>query len=84
MSFIQSKAFNALKAIIRGTIITPSDALYQKSLERWSKLAEKPAGAVIFVRTNEDVSEVIRFAVEHKVDLAIKGKLTYSDPRFNC
>lgn len=73
MAFIQSPAFNALKNVIRGSVIIPSDQNYQESLKRWSKLAEKPAGAVIFVKTNEDVSEVIKYAVEHKVDLAIKG-----------
>jgi hypothetical protein len=31
---------------------------------------------VIFVKTNSDVAEVIRFAVKHGIDLAIKGKFS--------
>ena len=74
MAFIHTDAFNALKNIIEGDIIIPSDPTYDESLKRWSRLAEKDAGAVIFVKTNQDVSEVIKYAVTHKIDLAIKGK----------
>jgi hypothetical protein len=74
MSFIHTDSFNALKNIIGGDIIVPSDPTYDESLKRWSKLAEKEAGAVIFVKTNKDVSEVIKYAVNNNIDLAIKGK----------
>jgi len=73
MAFIHTDAFNALKNIIEGDIIIPSDPAYDESLKRWSRLAEKDAGAVIFVKTNKDVSEVIKYAVSNKIDLAIKG-----------
>jgi len=75
MAFIHTDAFNALKNIIEGDIIIPSDPTYDESLKRWSRLAEKDAGAVIIVKTNQDVSEVIKYAVSNKIDLAIKGKL---------
>jgi FAD/FMN-containing dehydrogenase len=78
MAFIRTRAFNALRNIIKGDIIIPSDPTYNESLKRWSRLAEKDAGAVIFVKTNQDVSEVIKYAVSHKVDLAIKGKFVTS------
>ena len=74
MAFVHTEAFNALKNIIDGDIILPSDPTYNESLKRWSRLAEKDAGAVIFVKTNKDVSEVITYAVSNKIDLAIKGK----------
>ena len=74
MAFVHSEAFNALRNIIEGDIVLPSDPTYNESLRRWSRLAEKDAGAVIFVKTNKDVSEVIKYAVSNKIDLAIKGK----------
>lgn len=74
MAFVHTEAFNALKNIIEGDIILPSDPTYNESLKRWSRLAQKDAGAVIFVKTNKDVSEVIKYAVSNKIDLAIKGK----------
>jgi FAD/FMN-containing dehydrogenase len=74
MAFIHKKAFNALRNIIKGDIIIPSNPSYNESLKRWSRLAEKDAGAVIFVKSNEDVSEVIKYAVSNNIDLAIKGK----------
>ena len=74
MEFVNTEAFNALRSIMEGDIIVPSDPTYDESLKRWSRLAEKDAGAVIFVRTNQDVSEIIKYAVSNKIDLAIKGK----------
>jgi hypothetical protein len=74
MAFIHTEAFNALKNLIEGDIILPSDPTYDESLKRWSRLAEKEAGAVIFVKNNKDVSEVIKYAVSNNIDLAIKGK----------
>jgi hypothetical protein len=74
MAFIHTDSFNALKNVIEGDIIVPSDSTYDESLKRWSRLAEKEAGAVIFVKSSEDVSEVIKYAVSNSIDLAIKGK----------
>jgi hypothetical protein len=74
MAFIHTEAFSALKNLIEGDIILPSDPAYDESLKRWSRLAEKEAGAVIFVKWSKDVSEVIKYAVSNKIDLAIKGK----------
>jgi hypothetical protein len=83
MAFIHTDSFNALKNIIEGDIIVPSDPTYDESLKRWSRLAEKEAGAVIFVKTNQDVSEVIKYAVSNSIDLAIKGEaLSYPIKRY--
>jgi FAD/FMN-containing dehydrogenase len=76
MTFVQTDTFKVLKDNIKGDVIDPTDSSYEDSLKRWSKLAEKKAGAVIFVKTNSDVAEVIRFAVKHGIDLAIKGKFS--------
>lgn len=73
MAFTDTQAFKDLKDIIQGDILIPSDAGYEVALKRWSKLAEKPAGAVVYVKNNEDISAAIKFVVENKVDLAIKG-----------
>lgn len=73
MTFTDTQAFKELKDIIQGDILIPSDAGYGDALNRWSKLAEKPAGAVVFVKNNMDISAVINYVVENNVDLAIKG-----------
>lgn len=73
MTFADTQAFQDLKDTIQGDILIPSDAGYGDALKRWSKLAEKPAGAVVYVKNNEDISAVIKFVVENSVDLAIKG-----------
>jgi len=73
MTFTDTQAFKDLKDIISGDILIPSDAGHGEALKRWSKLAGKPAGAVVYVKNDKDISAVINFVVENKVDLAIKG-----------
>jgi FAD/FMN-containing dehydrogenase len=65
--------FEELQNRIQGDVPLPTDPQYQESIKRWSKLAEKPAGAVAFVRSDEDVSAVMKFAVNNNIDIAIKG-----------
>ena len=73
MAFTQTDNFEALKQTIQEDIIIPGDQGYHDSLKRWSKLAQKSAGAVAFVKTNKDVLQVIDYVVKNNIDLAIKG-----------
>ena len=84
MAFIHTDTFETLRQIVQGDNIISSDEGYQESLVRWSKLAEKAAGAIIFVKTNQDVSEVIQYAVKHNIDLAIKGQQLFSSALGTC
>jgi len=76
MSFTGSEAYIQLKSIFKGDLILPADDTYKESLERWSILAERPAGVVAFVRDEDDVSAAVKFAVEAKLEIAIRGMST--------
>lgn len=70
-------AIEELKSSIKGDLILPSDEYYTEAIKRWSKLAEKPAGAVLYPKEEGDISQAINFAVVHNVDIAIKGTHPY-------
>jgi len=73
MSFTESPAYAQLKSVFKGELVLPSDAEYKDSLKRWSVLAERQAGAVAYVKDEEDVAAAVKFAVEAKLEIAIKG-----------
>lgn len=65
-----------LQSLLKGTsahILTPPSEGYSKSIERWSRAAEKPAGVSIVPTTAEEVSIAIKYASEHNLDVAVKG-----------
>ncbi len=65
-----------LKQLLSGTnaeVRGPSDSGYDKSIERWSKAAEKPAGVAVAPTCAQDVSIAIKYAAENGLDLAVKG-----------
>jgi len=73
MAFTESAAYIQLSSTFKGDLILPTDGTYKESLHRWSILAERPAGVVAFVRDEDDVSAAVKFAVEDKLEIAIKG-----------
>ena len=73
MAFTESEAYIQLKAVFKGDLILPTDDNYKESLKRWSILAEKLAGVVAFVRDEGDVSAAVKFAVDAKLEIAIRG-----------
>jgi hypothetical protein len=74
MTFTQSDAYIQLKSIFKGDLVLPTDNTYRESIKRWSVLAERPAGIVAFVKDEEDVAAAVRFGVESKMEIAIKGE----------
>jgi hypothetical protein len=74
MEFTGSEAYIQLKSIFKGDLILPTDDNYKESLTRWSILAERPAAVVALVRDEGDVSAAVKFAVDAKLEIAIKGK----------
>lgn len=73
MCFTQSTAFCEFKSVFKGDLVLPRDSNYQDELKRWSVLAERRAGLVGFVKIEEDISAAVKFAVEAKVEIAVKG-----------
>jgi FAD/FMN-containing dehydrogenase len=62
-----------LKPVFGGDLVLPSDSDYEAAVQRWSTGAVRPAGLVAYPKTPSDVAHVIRFATEHKYDLAVRG-----------
>ena len=65
-----------LKELLSGTnahVRGPSDPDYTKSIDRWSKAAEKQAGVAIVPTSAEEVSVAVKYAAEQGLDLAVKG-----------
>ena len=65
-----------LKELLSGTnayVRGPSDPDYTKSIDRWSKAAEKQAGVAIVPMCAEEVSVAVKYAAEQGLDLAVKG-----------
>ena len=64
-----------LRNLLSGTdtqVRAPSDSGYDKSIDRWSKAAEKPAGVAIVPTSAKGVSIAVKYATEHGLDLAVK------------
>lgn len=70
-----SPIWSKFKALIKGDLIVPTDSSYRKSIGRWSRLAEREAAAVVFVKDEEDVAMTVELARENDMELAVKGEL---------
>jgi plasmid stability protein len=79
MCFTQSKAFDEFKSVFKGDLVLPTDSNYLDDLKRWSILAERRAGLVAFVKSDEDVSAAVKLAVNAKVEIAVKGTCEWTD-----
>ncbi|KAI9372858.1 hypothetical protein BJX61DRAFT_533622 [Aspergillus egyptiacus] len=70
---ISTAAITSLRAsLVSSVILTPSDEGYTDSLRRWSDTGAKKAGVVVQPTETSDVVSALRWAQEHKVDLAVK------------
>lgn len=73
-AFANTSEFTAFKAAFNGDIVLPGEDRYEDAIRRWSRGAQRPAGIVAFVKTNEDVGLAICFAVEAGLEIAVKGE----------
>ncbi len=65
-----------LRRLLEGTgadVRAPGDNGYNKSIDRWSKAAEKPAGVAVAPTSAKEVSTVVKYAAQNGLDLAVKG-----------
>lgn len=54
--------------------MTPQDGEpYINSIRRWSRAAEKPAGACLIPKSAEAVGVAVKYASEHNLKIAVKG-----------
>ena len=61
------------EAAFKGDIVTPTDPGYEDAISRWSKTAVRRAAIVAFVKDAEDVTLAIKYAVDHKLAVAVRG-----------
>lgn len=54
-------------------LLTPQDAEYPASIRRWSRAAEKPAGAVLRPSRAEEIAVAVKYATAQNIDVAVKG-----------
>lgn len=55
-------------------LVTPAEEeVYAASVRRWSRAAEKPAGACLVPRSAEAISLVLKYASEHDLEVVVKG-----------
>lgn len=73
----QNPAMQELKSHLHGDLVLPSDPGYAEGLKRWSKLSEKSAGMIVFPRTEEDVVKAVGFAIQHQLEIAVKGESSF-------
>ncbi|KAI6465726.1 hypothetical protein MCOR17_005000 [Pyricularia oryzae] len=61
----------ALKKIVTGGVAIPGDPGYEDAIRRWSALAVKQAGIVVFPTTAREVSGAIVYANEHSIPFTV-------------
>ena len=57
----------------KGDLITPDHPDYETSIIRWSLSSQKRAQLIAYVKDEQDVALIIKYARENNLDLAIKG-----------
>ncbi|EKM80430.1 hypothetical protein AGABI1DRAFT_120446 [Agaricus bisporus var. burnettii JB137-S8] len=60
-------------ALIKGDVIVPGHAEYEKSLKRWAVNAEKKAAVVVFIKDEADAAAAILYARKNDLPIAIRG-----------
>ncbi|KAF1847770.1 Glucooligosaccharide oxidase [Cucurbitaria berberidis CBS 394.84] len=74
---INEKNIAELRQLLKDTdaqLVTPDEQEpYNTSIRRWSRAAEKPAGACLIPKSNEAISITVKYATQHNLDIAVKG-----------
>src|ERR1700761_556534 len=56
-----------------GDWVTPDHPDYSKAIARWAANAERRAKAVAFVKSNQDVVTVVRYAKQQNLPVVVRG-----------
>jgi FAD/FMN-containing dehydrogenase len=70
---VDGGGISSLSAGLAGKLITPQDPDYDEARSLWNAMIDKRPGLVARVQDSSDVAQVVRFAREHDLLLAIKG-----------
>lgn len=74
---ISHEDIERLRELLKDTeaqLVTPNEEdAYTASIRRWSRAAEKRAGACLVPKSTEEISITLKYASEHGLDIAVKG-----------
>jgi len=70
---ISDDALAALNDALRGTLLLPSDSGYEDARKLWNGMIDRRPSAIARCHESADVIEVVRFANEYQLTLAVKG-----------
>jgi FAD/FMN-containing dehydrogenase len=70
---LSSDALRNLRHSFSGDIITPDDDRYQSARRVWNAMIDKHPALIVRPRDAADVSACVRFAVEHRLPVAVRG-----------
>ncbi|KUJ17898.1 uncharacterized protein LY89DRAFT_745887 [Mollisia scopiformis] len=74
MAPISSDTLSKLKSTFSDIVVlTPESSEFEESLHRWFRPAERNAGAIIYPQSVHDVADILRFAANHEIDIAVCG-----------
>lgn len=63
----------ALRALVRGTVLVPGDAGYDDAAKVWNGMIERRPAAVVRCSGNADVTAALAFAREQQLPVSVRG-----------
>jgi FAD/FMN-containing dehydrogenase len=62
-----------LRARVRGTLVLPSDAVYDETRAVWNAMIDRRPGLIVRCSGTADVLEAVRFARQHGLMVSVRG-----------
>jgi FAD/FMN-containing dehydrogenase len=78
---IAKERLDALRASLRGSVLLPGDPGYDVARTLWNGMIDRRPAATVRPLGTADVIQVVNFAREHRLLLAVKGAGTTSPAR---
>ena len=72
-TMVQASTFQAFQASMRGTLIRPGDASYEKARKTWNGMIDKHPALIARCTGVADVITAVRFARDHDLLVAVRG-----------
>ncbi len=70
---IDDATLGALRAGLRGPVVTPADAGYDEIRSIWNAMIDRRPGLIVRCISSADVVAAVRFAREHDVLISVRG-----------
>lgn len=63
----------SLRAELTGAVLVPDDAEYEEARRVWNAAIDRRPAVIVRCRTAADVAAAVRFAVQHGLEVAVRG-----------